>query len=259
MLKLWNKKQVGGDVEETVAAQYNDEFVTITAAEIHQEFGKIGQQIVAEAKAILEQGRLKDADEIISIHELGFKNAKNVRDALEQKKKLESAKETVDLVEYYAEKYPGSSFLTYDKLVEICEKYGLVRGDADCFIGNIPAINRREILGFKLKPEDNKYYKRILISDGISERDRSWKTYDYEKITYNEYVENKDKKHGDSISYFKEKGEFQVIATQDQFDMKNKIIDSHYRIVTNDPIVLISCKGGYLVVTKWGDEAEYEI
>jgi len=51
-----------------------------------------------------------------------------------------------------------------------------------------------------------------------------------------------------------------IVATKDEFDMQGRTLENDWEIkeLPKDPIVLYPVNGGYLIVSKWGPEAEID-
>lgn len=199
-----------------------------TVEEIHREFDSASERILEEANAILEKESSKDKEEIRKLKELGFIKLNSVKELEEEEEKKAEATKNAELISYYKKQYPNNKFISKTEVERICKKYGLIMGSSSDYIGEIPPKNRKEIIEFKLK--DKKDYADYT-TDGII-----LFALEY-GITGLEYKSTS----------------LQIIATPDQFDLKDKII-SNYRIIAKDPIVLHPVNGGYLIVSKWGNE-----
>lgn len=199
-----------------------------TVEEIHREFDSASERILEEANAILEKESSKDKEEIRKLKELGFIKLNSVKELEEEEEKKAEATKNAELISYYKKQYPNNKFISKTEVERICKKYGLIMGSSSDYIGEIPPKNRKEIIEFKLK--DKKDYADYT-TDGII-------------LFAREYGKT-------GLEY--KSTSLQIIATPDQFDLKDKII-SNYRIIAKDPIVLHPVNGGYLIVSKWGNE-----
>ena len=203
----------------------------VSIEQVHSEVDGIADEVLAEAQKIIAEMDVKDEDEVKELEQLGFTSIGKVVESKEKSRKKSEAQVLAKKVIYYKQKYPENVFITQDKLEYICEKYGLVIGKPNEFIGNVPQKNRKDMLSFKVNEKD---LENVSVN---------W--YEMELMDDNDEI-LKDKT-------------LRVVATPDQFNTQGKEIDSQYRIVEKDPIILHPVKEGYLIVTKWGKEAEIEV
>lgn len=210
----------------------------VTVAEIHEEFDNSVDKIVEEAQKILSDVSLREIEELKKLRSMGFLGMGQIQDLV----KKEEYEQIGEKAEYYRKQY-GKKFITEAEVKRICKKYGLVIGKPRDFIGEMPPKNRAEIIDFKVKEEDGGWVKSWFSAHGgIMER----------KISKKEA----DAIRANTLTHLScEKGGLKIVGTIDQFDLENKVI-SDYVIKDKDPIVLYDVEGGYLIVSKWGAEAE---
>ena len=254
----------------------------VSVQEIHDEFDNACDAFLAQVKEVLKETSESEVENANSLKKLGFRKASNVKkynNLIETTKDAEIAKSyIVDYGTRYNEK-----FIT-EKMVEIiCKKYGLVIGETDTFTGEIPNKNAQEIIAFakRFKEKDRRYnhYRDSgwMASAAISVRDYMTDqipnyiphpgsmTYPSEALAKikmqqmemtRKYEEEKKQRQEEKIA----DPTFMVVGTLDQFDMTGMKVDSQYRIVSDnpDPVVLAQVKGGFLIVTKWGAEADIQ-
>lgn len=285
--------------------------------EIHASFSEAQDKIVAEVKRILNN----DEESTKRLASLGFTSAKNTKvlDPVE-KKKME---ELIELQSKYTEIAPFYKFITEERRLEICKKYGILMAPVEAFIGEIPQKNVEAIVNFKIA--DNSYLtnvedtdiwvtkdeKRMPISQIGSEHlyniikyfmFRSVKPTQYQRVI-NEYAKriphdliklNSTERKGTDFTHCFYIGGTRIDATVVPKDYMGNVVNPKMYIVSDiaqlnikdyaldadkmflsrdlklqqeaeeklrllreeDPIVLVSVKGGYLVVTAWGAEAE---
>jgi len=218
--------------------------IPVTAAEIHEEFDKAAEEMLEEAKAILSKACAEDDTEILKLKELGFSNLKLKQDTISSIEQREKTRNDLKLIEYYKRTYPNNLFLTKDKIKTMCQKYGLIIGSAWDYIGEIPKKNRKEIINFQVLPNDLNY----TLTD-VYYRDQ--------EISYQEYLRIREEVEGDKNKYIHINTNIKIIATPNLFNLENKVI-SDYEIKDVDPIVIYPVRGGYLMVSKWGAEANIE-
>jgi len=230
------------------------ELIPVTAKEVQDEFDKAAEEMVVEAKRILEQARLQDEDEILALEEMGFTKAGIVKNGIPLIKKMVKVKEEIKLAEYYRLRYPNYIFLTDGRIRELCEKYGLVMGNPRQYIGEIPKENRVALIHFSIGNEDKRYMLRENYITTFSSRS-SFHGFRYKEISYDEFLKfeaNENKKDDYNHAYIEK--ELIVVAPPNLFDLENRVI-SNYEIVDKaDPIVFYPVRGGYLMVTRWGAE-----
>lgn len=117
--------------------------------EIHSSFTNAEADLLAEAKEILESADNEEKRERADqLARMGFTNAKPVEKM--SKENQERAKTLLHLKSRYDRIAPQYKFLTERKLIEICEKYGIVVGSAERYTGDIPEENQEDLFNFKV-------------------------------------------------------------------------------------------------------------
>lgn len=216
-----------------------------TVEEIHREFDSASEKILKEAYLILEKEFIQDKEELNKLEKLGFTKLNSVIEYNKKIKKITQAKKEVELINYYKRNYPNNKFINESELGRICKKYGLILGSTSDYIGDIPIKNRKEILNFSLKDErDYQYFYKDRFGDSHYISFEMYNNYSEDNNVYNVYYYTTGK-----IT------KLIIVATPNLFDLKNKVIHN-YRITQKqkDPIVLHPVNGGYLIVSKWGNE-----
>jgi len=199
-------------------------------------------------------------------------------------------KEEAERIQYYKREYPFNKFLTEGELDRICAKYGLTYASVDKYTGDIPEKNLRDIENAKpLKKEDKvnlnvklnlKCYTAFKNSDldlyfrnnmfdksEVVEGSRIKGDWDLCRL-YNQKT-GSNHKVGDfysnsesSYTEINKEGLF-IAAPKSMFNLQGlkkhglgyftqKVI----KPAPKDPVVFKYVKGGILVDTKWGIEAE---
>jgi hypothetical protein len=289
--------------------------------EIHSSFSTAEENILREAKRIIDIDQ-QATNKLVSMGFTSAKNAKYVDPGYRGQ-----MREFVYLQEIYKRVAPLYRFITEDKRLEICKKYGIVMAPVKAFIGDIPDNNVRDIVNFKIS--DNTYLT-------FTEQTGTWtdgkgNVNDPKNLTdehlYNiinrfhaagkyitglieceeEYARRLSKKDiiklnkdqveaGRTHCYYvggmridfdynlvfgiKPKDivpEMYIIANIDQLNTTDYALDEKKMFLSralklqqlaeaererlrllrdDDPIVLVSVRGGYLIVTAWGDEKE---
>lgn len=228
--------------------------------QIHNEFNTASEKILADAKEILAAADKHSYTKGQRLAKAGFVKSK---DAVATKGIGETVKQSAELaalVQYYQTFYPNTKFITDAAVTAICKKYNLVCGKSSMYKGFVPEKNLAEIEAFKLRKADVSYI-----------------------ITRNEYAFLRDEieaKPGLYISFLflftsfipgvfplsfytwrKVKAGFMICAPDDDMEYdRRRFWQREGRIeAIPDPVVLQPVKGGYLIVTAWGDEASDEI
>jgi len=214
----------------------------VTVQEIHDEFDSAVDSIVEQANEILARANQEDRETADKLDKLGFSNIGLVKQYREINESEKESKELSKYSAYYQEKY-GLKFISESLVKKICQKYGLVIGLPSDFIGEIPLKNRKEILDFQL--DSNDYWRHIYIYGGFGG------FIDVGKVDSDK--EAIDRCKDLPMRSWSSGNRLEIVGTVDQFDLKDKII-SDYEIKSKDPIVLQECKGGYLIISKWGNE-----
>lgn len=250
--------------------------------EIHNEFNSASDKLLEEAKSIIDNAQKANTSKISRLEALGFKQSNEVKELKPLLEKSKFSKEQIDLLNYYRKKYPFNKFITENQVKEICHKYNLVCGDVSRFKGFVPEKNLKEIEAFKLKDEDS-CIQGICWGNDV----KPIKKY----IPYNIYLKAKkenevrgDDKHldinlpGTDNRYIRcdwirsnydssftgrwfdriEKMELQICAPVKDMDISDLELKEGYKLEKKfvpDPVVLQPVKGGYLIITAWGDEA----
>lgn len=147
------------------------------------------------------------------------------QDIITRRKQLEERK----LINHYAQKYPLNKFITENAVDTLCKRYGLILGEVRRFKGQIPLKNQEEIVNFKVAVEDGEYMGSGFIGEGLR------------RLRYRDY--NPDDPH------------LHIVAPQQMFNLTNAEIKGNRIYEIKDPIVLQPVKGGWLIITAWGAEA----
>ena len=233
--------------------------------EIHNEFFQASKNLLIEARNILEKSKTKVISKGLRLLSLGFKKTSQSSEAEKVKVSLTLSKKDKEYVFYYRKNYPFSKFITEAQVKRICFKYNLVCGNVTLFKGFVPERNLIEIENFKgVKDKDsvifeitenqnNTVYPPGLLL-GLSKDD-------FKEPNYIEFM------HG-SKYYDPFNGEYDKVGLADtslkicapikDMDTKGMKITKGFKLIKispPDPIVLQPVKGGYLIITAWGDEA----
>lgn len=249
MFNLFKKNEPSVQVETT--SNYPKE-----VQEIHHAFETAADRLLEEAKSVIDQSSTFNLGKVKRLSALGFKNVKEVESGQKIIQKVELSKEQVELISYYNREYPKNKFITEAQVMEICHKYNLVCGNVDRFKGFVPEKNLIDIENFKLKDKDALY--KVVYGSTIytnEEWDKKFTlenrrvggiskggVFNYEECQKTNIVDNETLK---------------ICAPVKDMDISGLTLKDGYRLEKHipDPVVLQPVKGGYLVVTAWGDEA----
>lgn len=252
--------------------------------EIHDTFYTEVDRLLENAKISksLDTDKQDLIDKCARLKALGFTNTKEVKDAeleIERLNQLkienEANKDLTEAINYFGFKYPNYKFITEDSVKKICQKYNLVYGTIDKYIGSVPDKNLKHIEEFKIKEDDCVYYK-YEWSIGMFSGDR---VESFKILNFNEYKKLKFPKeiiyHDDMpILRFHPIGHWvsdyitskmEIVAPLKDFNMKDHEIKDFKlsKIEILDPVVLhpvmFKDKKYYLIVTAWGLESQDEL
>jgi hypothetical protein len=226
---------------------------------IHKEFFTSSDILLEEASNILNK-KESDLHKIDRLKNIGFNKTKEVveNDSLVQKKKL--SEELSQIIKDYSFRYPNNKFITEENVTAICDKYNLFLGNIEDFKGFVPDKNLIEIENFKLQEKD--FVNVFHLPKGYVSF--IWRQGDF---TISELCDLLGAKFPEGVILEmartlrvsgKKRDKLKIAAPLKDFDLNGKIT-SHRKIVNaippDDPIVLQSVPGGYLILTAWGDEA----
>jgi hypothetical protein len=161
-----------------------------------------------------------------------------------------------DIPVYYRKKYPFLKFITREQLEEICEKYGLIYSEVFNYTGEIPEKNLREIESAQPLDKEDEFDGDFILVEKENE------LMDYRNsMMSNSIISSFLKmsildKYNNKIRRYTEK--LFIAANKEFFDLKNmkNVKGTHeYVCAPKDPIVFRWCRGGILIISKWGDEA----
>lgn len=254
--------------------------------EIHHAFETAGEALLNDAKNILRECDTKSINKGKRLLSLGFKQAKEAIGAMPYLGKGETAKSVFDLVMHYQRHYPNNKFITEKQVEAICKKWNLHCAPIDRFKGFVPEKNLREIEGFRFNKADKRPSLIKILSawnvSGFSSVlipfSRAWNIHRNLGLKLIPADHPKMRWHGDSlfgvdddggeigyVEWFKEYkfDSLMICAPKKDMDLKGLTkIGAVFQIGqikhVPDPVVLQPVRGGYLIVTAWGDEASDE-
>lgn len=250
--------------------------------EIHDTFYTEVDRLLENAKISksLDTDKQDLIDKCARLKALGFTNTKEVKDAeleIERLNQLkienENNKDLTEAINYFGFKYPNYKFITEESVKKICEKYNLVYGTIDKYIGTVPYKNLKHIEDFKIKEEDCLYilntyhYGQFSFNRNDKFHNISFEAYD-SAVNPDPNIEKMKLQRASPFfdthySYYK--GKIEIAAPLKDFDMEDHEINNFKlsKIEIPDPVVLqpimFKNKKHYLIVDAWGTESLDEL
>jgi hypothetical protein len=165
MLKnIFTRTESRSKVSEAVQTQPKS--VKDVIEEIHESFYTEVDKLLAEAKVSksLDTDKQDLIDKCNRLKALGFTNTKEVKEAESEIERLNRLKaenqaknNLTEAINYFSFKYPHYKFITEDSVKKICQKWNLIYGTIDNYIGNVPDKNLKHIEDFKIDETDDCY------------------------------------------------------------------------------------------------------
>jgi hypothetical protein len=272
--------------------------------EIHDTFYSEVDRLLAEA-GIKVSDKTEKADLLIKasrLSSLGFNSTKEVSEAEVESKRISEAadinskkQDLIDAINYFSFNYPQYKFISEESVKKICQKYGLIYGEASKYKGEVPDKNLDEIEKFSVKDEDCIFeqgidWKRVTSFQTPEKKFIDYKTHKIHELNlFNLYAEhnltvvNGELKstnefpvdlnfgsinwaqHTDLYNLKGKKVSLEIAAPIKDFNTRNMEVKDFKlsKIEVPDPVVLhpVMFKGikHYLIVTAWGLEASDEL
>lgn len=256
--------------------------------EVHKDFFSASEKLLADAKLILDS--TINTEKCDRLKALGFTNVPEVIKLNQQQEELKKNHKLLDLISYYQKEYPFHKFITKEQVEEICKKYSLVQGEIGWYTGFVPENNLKQIENFKIKEKDKvqigvlkdgeeiEFPKEMEIwgenigitlychmFNGSPERNM-YGFLDKHAFQSNDrinwYAEDRydifGLKYRGSIKFTLEStNKFTICAPEKWMNVPKdyRLEGTKYVKKIKDPVVLSRVRGGYLIVTAWGDEA----
>jgi len=268
---------------------------TITAKQIHADFYGAEERLYIDAIGLKQRSVSEQRKKAVRLEAIGFNRAKPVQDIRDHQTKAGMSEAMIEAIDYYRVYYPQNKFITDDEVIKLCNKYGLLLGDAGNYIGDMPEKNLNDIEAFKLRDEEKvekrKYptgymdaFDRLQYFDMSSNAQPAIPTIPLQYIHWNprrtgesirQLAEHRRQIEAASRLYMRypadekekikaqEKVElearpYMICAPSQDFHTRGYELRQGARLVW-DPVVLqpVDRNGikGYLIVTAWGDEA----
>lgn len=130
--------------------------------ELHNEFMTAGDTLLKKAEEILKTEVKINPAKIARLEAFGFKSSKDATVLKDDKKEKTHYQKIIEAINYYRVKFPNYKFIPSETVKSICEKYGLVSGEAHQYRGFVPDKNLTEIEQFfELHPDMRySYFKK---------------------------------------------------------------------------------------------------
>jgi len=214
---------------------------TVTAKQIQSEILTAQEALLDEANKILS-----DAADVPAYNErlraMGFSGSAAVSE-----KKLADAKAVTDLQDMYSFEYPGLKFIPASAMSSICKKYGLAVGHVSMYTGTVPEWALKQIEANRRHISEENYWERDLVFFNYAYRDGS---SPWTNTVTGDTVLSKDKPTDTTSNLFIAAPKADMaIPSRGEVQEDGTIV---FR--TDDPIVCLSVKGGYIVLAAWGEE-----
>lgn len=197
-----------------------------TIESIHKEFNTAHKTRLESADEILAQSSTDKAKRLAA---QGFGSNVEVIEHEELERNKKEALKNANYILHYNQKYPVNKFLVEKDVERICKKYNLVLGKIEQYKGFVPDKNLKEIESFRIHDEDRVGFSHTGRFTGKNEDGRRMVS-------------------GNTLH---------IVAPLKDMDLKSWELEG-YKLVKKsppDPVVLFEVKGGYLILTAWGDEA----
>lgn len=244
----------------------------ILVEEIHSTFNTASEKMLFDALEILKQagsGSQEKADRLIAA---GFHNATDVQ----KWNAIKITKELADIIQRYQQIYPFNKFITEDQVSAICKKYKLLCAPIERYKGFVPETKLNQIEHFKINESDKKpSMVRIKSAWNSGTLLRSVCARNiHKKLGMKLIPANSPELYWQRTVLFSTKGQGSYIEKYDLIDNSKMLIcapakdmdlkglkkigstfNSFVTVTVPDPVVLQPCKGGFLIVAAWGDEA----
>lgn len=269
MFKLFKKTTFQPSSKPT--AGFKGKTTNQIVEEIHETFYTEVDNLLASA---LQSNSLDtDKNELIEkckrLRKLGFTNTQEVKEAEAEinrieKIKLENEQKTslIEAINYFSFKYPQYKFITQESVKIICQKYGLVYGITDRYVGTVPDKSLKQMEEFKIDEQDECYYISTYMD--FFPRTMKPKTRFYNKESFLNETKRQDELRNTPsyhTDYFQgDKCPLEIAAPVKDFDMQGMEVKDYQilKIEIPDPVVLkpvfFNNKKYYLIVAAWGQE-----
>lgn len=237
--------------------------------QIHREFNNAGDVLLKEAQEVL---KLQSSDKAKRLESVGFKLAKGVKEGKEQDERRQEAEKLFALINDYAMRYPNNRFITDTQVERICKKYNLVCGPVASYKGFVPEKNLHQIEEFRSRgyPHFADIHEKTIKIHLESMSSKKMVKEKYPDLVVPEskiywgvpQVTDVERSWFDRYERIDNQSQRICAPAKDMELSGLKKVGKQWfsltRVEVPDPVVLQPVKGGYLIVTAWGDEASDE-
>lgn len=230
--------------------------------EIHHKVLTSGDDCLKEANSILSSASTQNLELYEQMKKRGFGNAKEIKEKEAEIKQQAEARARAKLIADYAVRYPNKKFISTEEMDKICKDYKLLLGADQHYTGSIPERSMKEIVAFKLKEEDEIYYKGTWRAIESLKADKTKGVIDWSEISKDQYM--RDTNEGKNLvqnskrtHYISNKDYFMVAAPKSMFQIEGMVQEGNTLkkvVEVDDPVCLQPVKFGYIIVAVWGEE-----
>lgn len=255
---MFNLKSRFSKAKKTIAqAVSTPKDPQVIIAEIHAEFDTASERLLKEAKEVLAGSY--DLEKGKRLAAVGFVQSKTAVESDLIAKDIAEKTRLSERIEYYKQNYPANKFITEKEVERICKKYGLLKAATEHYISDVPEKNLSEIESFKLLDADKEPVRLFWVKYVNGHYNYAEKTDD--GAMYGFYKSGFCRVDDTTKEFIYNDRPLQICASVKDFNTEYMRIEKGYKLEVNlpDPIVLQPVNDGYLVVTKWGLEAEDEL
>lgn len=114
---------------------------------IHKDFNEAGDALVRRTNEILAEA-VPSQNELQTLSSLGFNNVPSVKFLEEQRKLVKAKHESCESTKNALRAANGKRVLTVPQLALLCNRWGLIAGNVNSFVGEVPKKNIKEIEAF---------------------------------------------------------------------------------------------------------------
>lgn len=243
---MFNLKKKTQTALTAISSAFDPEL--ITAEQVHNDFYSAGDNLVKYAETLLDKRRIEKANRLSAV---GFECVEEVKSS----KNIADAQELARLWNYYKLKYPLYKFISNSDLYRLCKKYNLYERAISKYKGFVPEKNLLQIEKFKVDQIDLGLEYSVYYSYNRGHGHA-------EPITREEFLERKFpdriKPVPDEFSFYSNEQEMiglKICAPAKDIQLGYNEKLENNKIIVVDPLVIQSVRGGFLIVTAWGDEA----
>lgn len=184
------------------------------------------------------------------------------------------------LLAHYKIKYPNNKFIILPQLERVLEKYNLYQRDLECFMGDIPEKNIKDLQNFRVYFQDLRKIDKLLLERIVQDCKNQINSEDYKKL-YSFVFYSVPINLSDCILNLKAANRFirknnsyfnsplQIASVESLFNEKawehgkarilNRDEIQAKSQVDLDPIITFEFENAFAIVTAWGDEANDEL